>query len=330
MLKRLLTAAIVAVALILGLAAPAVADPTFVPPKSTKDLAYYLRLRTEVAVLDDDDDAGFDRSDLIIPTDVVAWEGQTFTVALVAACAGDEVRAEAAVYGRIMSGTLQLWAKMALFEGTSCETHDRDGAANIDATTILVGAESFDELLHGTVFNNTESEEDQFDLIVRFHRFEPISYDLSNVPAMEMVGRIDVTDWEAVGPNERNWIGYWTQVVEEEKLELSTCAGDEVFVETVIPAEPLSTIRFLAHPKMTLFESSSCGTTGSRGEVEDTYLSPLAATFDSHTTTVTNPADPDDQATLVMQPRLRTYGGTSTPSTLSTVEQLMAQIGVAL
>jgi hypothetical protein len=101
-------------------------------------MAYYLRFFVELEVYDGDSAASVDRSFVSFGSDAVARPGQSFVLALAAACVGDEVRVEAELNGGIdAAGRLTVKAKMHLFEGTTCETLDRDGSSTTVTTTDL-------------------------------------------------------------------------------------------------------------------------------------------------------------------------------------------------
>ena len=298
-------------------------------------MAYYLRFFVELEIYDGDSASSVDRSFVSFGSDALARPGQSFVLALAAACAGDEVRVEAELNGEMdAAGRLTVKAKMRLFEGTTCETRDRDGSSTTVTTTDLSHATAPVDVYNGYVRNYTEDGWDTASMTVRYMHGRQIDLPASNIPMVEVAGRLDVTDHEPFHENERVWVGYWARNAEvggSARVNIETCAGDEVAVTVAMPMEPASHIRWMFRPVMTLRESDACDGRGAIEELEGFFWPLLSAdTFVASTEELWVPTSPDDHATLTTHTRLLPYDRFGVGGGLTDVAGLMRQIGVVL
>jgi hypothetical protein len=315
-------------------AVPAAAKPRFDPAKDPKTMAYYLRFVVELEVYDGDSASSVDRSAVSFGSDAVARPGESFVLALAAVCAGDEVRVEAELNGEMdAAGRLTVKAKLRLFEGTTCETRDRDGSSATITTTDLSHATAPVDVYNGYVRNYTESGYDDASMRVRYLSGRQIDLPASDIPMVEVAGRLDVTDHEPFHENERVWVGYWArnaEAGESARVNIETCAGDEVMVTVAMPMEPVSHIRWMFDPEISLRESDACDGRGDLEELEGFFWPLLSDTFVTSTEELWVPTSPDDRATLTTHTRLLPYSRFGVEGGLTDVAGLMRQIGVVL
>jgi hypothetical protein len=295
--------------MLLGAAAPARAE--IVGPKSKTDIsAYLVGFRTSVVVEDDDDLDGVDRTTLTFPNHLLVRQGELFVLALVSACAGDEVRFESQVFGRFEGETLKVSARSDLFEGTDCETRDLDGHT---ATTTTVATRAYgggtETVLTTTASNTDEGEPGDFGrLTIQFTERRPINFEASDAPAVEVVGMVEVIDHEPILDNERNWVMFWARVMQRATVSLTTCAGDNTEVDAEVIIDPARAPAVASLTRGLVLEAADgCGEPGTMDSASLTDTVALTPSFETLAGLVAGARS--DSATMWASHRLIEYGG---------------------
>jgi hypothetical protein len=324
---RATAAGALALTALLGAAAPARAD--IVDPKSKTDIsAFLVRFRADVVVEDDDDLDGVDRTTLTFPNHLLVRQGELFVIALVSACAGDEVRFESQVFGRFEGETLKVSARSDLFEGTDCETHDHDGRTS---TTTTVATPAYtggsEPVLTTTATNTDEGEPGDFGrLTIQFAERRRVSFEASDAPAVEVAGMVEVTDYEPILENERNWVMFWARVIQRASLTLTTCAGDNTEVDAEVIVDPARAPAVAAVTRGLVLEAAdSCGKSGTMDTTSRTETVPLTPSFETLPMLVAGARS--DEATITLSHRLIEYGGPHSGGGLTDVSGLVTIAG---
>jgi hypothetical protein len=322
---RTALATLLASAVLVASAAPAAADPVLVPPKSKKEpVAYYLRFTVDVLVVDDDDFAGADKTSVVFPSDIAVREGELFVLGLVSACAGDEVRFESEIRGRIDRGFLKASFQSSLFEGTTCETTDLATRSLVSDTVEVAAAVGDTPFI--TAIVGPPDVEDFGGLKITLHEARVISWAASYVPTVEMIGRLDVTDHEDVIENERGWAKFWARAATNRPATITTCAGDEVRVAATVSADPSAPPSATVRRELELREGTHCEGEPVRGTASRLDTITMGPTFQTKVDEIHSSDNHDDMGVLKGRYRLVEFAGGRTGGGVLDLAELDALI----